>query len=121
MLYNLSTILYNKMKKKTNNTDFQPYFLFEPKKINTNIKTTNLTLDIEFENKKSLELYKKFNTNPKFRILDTSNQKININQIIKTTNNKKHGFCIISCFCIFLASFPYFPYFNYLSFSFRSV
>ena len=69
------------------------------------MKKINKTVDIEFENKKSFDLYKKFNTKPKFSILD---QKININQIIKTTNNKKHGFCIVSCFCIFLASFPYF-------------
>ena len=109
-MYNLSTILYHIMKNPNSNPNPNPNpnFYFEPKKRNTNIKMTKLTVDIEFENKKSLELYNK---------LDTLKHKININRSFDKIN-KKHGFCIISCICIFLASFPYF---NSLPFFFRSV
>jgi hypothetical protein len=57
------------MKKTNSNT----IFYFEPKKKYTKYTT----IDIEFENKKSLELYNKFNTKPRFSILE---QKIIINQ-----------------------------------------
>ena len=96
------------MKKTNSNLNY----IFEPKKTNTtNTTNTNLTVDIDFENKKSIELYNKFNTKPRFI------QKIILNQSLDKVN-KIHGFCIFSCICIFLASFPYF---NFFSFSFRSV
>ena len=98
MMYNFSTILYHRMKKTTSNLNY----IFEPKKTNTKIKTTNLTVDIEFENKKSLELYNKFNTKPKFSVLNTNT---NTNEIF----NKKQGFYIKNFIyiCIFLASFSF--------------
>jgi hypothetical protein len=118
--YNLSTIL-NEAMKQTKQTKQKPNVIqvpnsfFEKNKINNH----NLTIDIELANRKSLELYQKFNNKPKFSILDL-NQNIDINKDInkdkpqnqeidkKHGNINKKGILIIGCFCVFLASFHYF-------------
>jgi hypothetical protein len=111
--YNLSTILNETMKqtKQKSNTIQIPNSFLENKKINNH----NLTIDIELANKKSLELYRKLNSKPKFSILDL-NQDINKdinkdkhqNQEIDKKGITKKGILIVGCFCVFLASFHYF-------------
>ena len=113
--YNLSTILNEAMKqtKQKTNTIQVPHSFLENKKINNH----NLSIDIELANRKSLELYRKLNSKPKFIILDL-NQDIDINkdksqnQEIdkKHVNINKKGILIVGCFCVFLASFHYFNF-----------
>jgi ABC-type lipopolysaccharide export system ATPase subunit len=113
--YNLSTILNEAMKqtKQKSNTIQVPNSFLENKKINNH----NLSIDIELANRKSLELYRKLNSKPKFIILDL-NQDIDINkdksqnQEIdkKHVNINKKGILIVGCFCVFLASFHYFNF-----------
>jgi hypothetical protein len=108
MIYNLSTILNNTMKNtRKSNIIYLPNTLSQNTlSQNNKINTHNLKIDIELANKKSLELYEKYNSKPKFSILDgNKNQDINknINKIIN-----KNGLYIFGYFCIFLASFHYF-------------
>lgn len=137
MIYNLSTILNETMKKakekakEKSNTIQIPNSFLQNNKINPH----NLRIDIELANKKSLDLYNKLNSKPKFSILDL-NQIINKNknknedesesenesenenksenkkdnQIIDKKQVNKNGLVIVGCFCLFLASFHYFNF-----------
>jgi len=90
MIYNFSTILRESMKqhkdfntilremKLANNKGYKPCKLCKPH---------NLTIDIELANRKSIELYTKYNANtlpvPKFRILDLDqNSNSNSNEVL---------------------------------------
>ena len=98
MVHNLSTILNNIMKNTRKSIP----------------NTQKIITDIELANKKSIELYKKYNSKPKFSILDGNK---NVNKIVN-----KNGLFIIGYFCIFLASFHYFDLTKIkcpFSFSFR--
>jgi len=102
MVHNLSTILNNIMKNTRKSIP----------------NTQKITTDIELANKKSIELYEKYNSKPKFSILD-GNKNQDGTKIIN-----KNGLFIIGYFCIFLASFHYFDLKNIkcpFSFSFRLV
>jgi hypothetical protein len=109
MIYNLSTILRETMKQTNKNEKEKEK---EKEKvicldmIKQRPKTPyNLKIDIELANRKSIELYKKYNTNivhiPKFSILDL-NKDLNKDFIEKKSN--KTGFTICGiCVFAFLA------------------
>ena len=111
MIYNLSTILLHAMKKSSQ----KPITIFQNKinKINKINNPNNFSINIDLENIKSMEIYNKYNSKPKFSIL-SENKKQNINKtdIIKT-HIKKYRLCIIGFFCIFLASFSHSPSFHH--------
>lgn len=107
MIYNLSTILRETMKQ-TNKKD-QPQeqglcldIIKQPLK-----SPYNLKIDIELANRKSMELYKKYNTNkniipvPKFSILDINS---NSNKDLVERKINKAGLTICGiCVFAFLA------------------
>ena len=112
MIYNLSTILRETMKQ-TNNKNKEnkevrqlPNSFLENK---AKINPYNLTIDIELANRKSMELYKKYNTSvsvvPKFSILDLDknpDKDLNKDLIEHKPNKGVLTICGI-CFFAFLA------------------
>jgi len=107
MIYNLSTIL-----RQTYNTN---KMVSNP--VSNRNPPPNLKINIELANQKSLELYKKYNTNTyrntyrNTRIIDLSpGLKSNLDIVDKNPSFYiKNGF-VIGCFCILLASFRYYSF-----------
>jgi hypothetical protein len=107
MIYNLSTILRETMKqanKKEKEKDICLDMVRKPIYFSHNLK-----IDIELANRKSIELYKKYNTNtsivpvsvPKFSILDLNKDP---NKKLVETKYNKTGLTICSiCVFAFLA------------------
>ena len=109
MIYNLSTILRETMKqanKKEKEKDICLDMVRKPIYFPHNLK-----IDIELANRKSMELYKKYNTNtsivpvpvpvPKFSILDLNKDP---NKNLVETKYNKTGLTICSiCVFAFLA------------------
>jgi hypothetical protein len=111
MIYNLSTIL-REIYNKTDTSISIPNS-FEK---NNNVKPHyNLKINTELANQKSLELYKKYNTNTyrKVRVIDFG-PIIKCNLEISDTDKTfafyiKNGL-VIGCFFILLACFPHYSY-----------
>ena len=107
MIYNLSTIL--RQTYNTNKTVSNP--VSNP--VSKRNPPPNLKINIELANQKSLELYKKYNTNTyrNTRIIDLSPAlKSNLDIVDKNPSFYiKNGF-VIGCFCILLASFRYYSF-----------
>jgi hypothetical protein len=111
MIYNLSTILREKIKQTNKNKEKDevrqilhslPHSFLKNK---DNPKSPyNLTVDIELANRKSIELYKKYNTNtiivPKFRILEPDPDKDPDKTLVENKPNKRvltiYGICIFA-------------------------
>jgi hypothetical protein len=75
MIYNLSTILRETMKQTNKNKEKEEVRQIPESFLENKPKPKfpyNLKIDVELANRKSMELYKKYNTNtiPKFSILD---------------------------------------------------
>jgi hypothetical protein len=114
MIYNLSTILRETMKQTNKNKEKDEVRQIPHSLLHSFLKNKdkpkspyNLTIDIELANRKSIELYKKYNTNtsivPKFRILEPDSDKDSDKALVENKPNKRVLTICGICFFAFLA------------------